>query len=88
MRLAILPFFFLAACTCARFVEIGPAQARASEGNNNTMIGMAVIVHLDSNQQYVGGTLVSNTDEGVTVRLSNGKFYFYPNHRVSGVEQQ
>lgn len=82
MRYTTLIFMILTACSP------GFAVAKDLDAANNALIGTIVIVHLDANSQYTTGTLVEQSPQGVLVRLqATGKLYFYPSHRLSGLEQ-
>ena len=79
--LATLTFCLVCSCTHSEF-------ASADNNNNNSqLVGRVVKVHLDLNAQEVIGTLVSVSDTIVSLRLTNGKLYQYPLHRLAGIEE-
>lgn len=72
------------------FTACSPGFATASQAalQDPQLVGQVVLVHLDDNAQQVAGTVISLNETGVLIRLqSTNKMYFYPLHRVSGVEQ-
>lgn len=80
MKTLVLTFLILMACSFS--------IASPQPSDSDLLIGQVVIVHLDSNSQAVTATVVSESASGVLVRIqATGKLYFYPQSRLSGLEQ-
>lgn len=65
----------------------GSLLSYASTNENPPIAGQVVVV-LDGGNQQATGKIISIDNRGVTVRLSNGKDYFYPMYRIFVVGEQ
>jgi len=81
MKMLLLSLLVLTACSTGFAVD-------HDDGPTEVMGGRHVAVHLDGNTGLTTGTLVRLDSTGVIVRLdATGKLYFYPQSRISGIEQ-
>ena len=88
MKTALIATMALFLVACAPMAFSGTAKASDAPPCSQSLIGTQSIIHLDGYQSLTTGIVVSQDGSGVVVRLdSTGKLYFYPQARLSGIEQ-
>ena len=81
MKKLIFTFLVLTACSA------GFAAKSLEEDRPLSMIGSVVTAYM-TDGGVISGTLISQDETGIVLRLSSGKWYFYPQARLNVIGQQ